>query len=274
MSFLSTRSLKESSGVSGDAELRHGVILAKNELAKKSGVMTGEPIWTAKQKCPDLIVKKADFPLYLEFSRLTRKIYEDYTDRMEPFGLDECWLDISDIGYGRETADEIRERVKRELGVTVSVGVSFNKTFSKLGSDLKKPDATTVITRQNFQEIVWPLNVNELLYVGNSTKKKLNSYGIYTVGELAACEVRFLEYMLGKNGAMLWNFANGLEDSPVSNIGAKSLIKSIGNSTTTPRDLVTDSDVRTTLYVLCESVSARLREQDFVCRTVQVHFRH
>ena len=123
--------------VSGDAELRHGVILAKNELAKKSGVMTGEPIWTAKQKCPDLIVKKADFPRYLEFSRLTRKIYEDYTDRMEPFGLDECWLDISDIGYGRETADEIRERVKRELGVTVSVGVCFNISFSKLGSDLK-----------------------------------------------------------------------------------------------------------------------------------------
>ena len=177
------------------------------------------------------------------------------------------------FGDGQTIADKIRERVKSELGVTVSVGVSYNKIFAKLGSDIKKPDATTVIKRSHFKEIVWPLPVNDLLYVGKSTHKKLLNYKIKTIGDLANSDKHFMQYLLGRNGVMLWNFANGLDTSPVSNIGAKSLIKSIGNSTTAPRDLITDEDIKIILYVLCESVSSRMREYNFICSTVQLGVR-
>ena len=209
--------------------------------------------------------------------RFTREIYSEYTDQVEPYGLDEYWLDVTGsfalFGDGQAIADKIRERIKSELGVTVSVGVSYNKIFAKLGSDIKKPDATTVIESGHFKEIVWPLPVNDLLYVGRSTHKKLLKYEIKTIGDLAKSDKHFLQYLLGQNGVMLWRFANGLDTSPVSNIGAKSLIKSIGNSTTTPRDLITDEDIKIILYVLCESVSARMREYNFICSTVQIGVR-
>ena len=263
--------------VAGDPEQRHGIVLAKNYEAKAFGVQTGDPLWLAKQKCPDIIFVPPHYDRYLQFSQMAKEIYSDYTDQVEPFGLDECWLDVTGsinlFGSGKTIADTLRERIKKELGITASVGVSFNKVFAKLGSDLKKPDATTMILPDQFRETVWPLPVSELLYVGKATHQKLRKYGIRTIGDLALTDVRFLEQVLGKNGVMLWQFANGLDQSPVSNIGAKSMIKSIGNSTTSPRDLESDDDVKITLFVLCESVSARMREYDFVCRTVQIGIR-
>lgn len=261
--------------VVGDPEARHGIVLAKNYEAKQMGVRTGDPLWMAKQKCRDILFVPPHYDLYIRYSELAREIYSEYTDLVEPFGLDECWLDVTGCaaGGGKAIADELRRRVKRELGVTVSVGVSFNKVFAKLGSDMKKPDATTVIRQDDFRKKVWPLPVSELLYVGLATQARLQRYGIRTIGELAQADSAMLQFALGKNGLMLWRFANGLDTSPVSNIGAKSLIKSIGNSTTAPRDLVTDEDVKITLYVLCESVSARMREYGFVCDTVQIGIR-
>ena len=215
--------------------------------------------------------------LYMKHSRLVRQIYSEYTDQVEPYGLDECWLDVTGstrlFGSGEEIADKIRKRVKSELGVSVSVGVSFNKIFAKLGSDLKKPDATTVIECDRFKEVVWPLPVKELLYVGRATHNKLKRRGISTIGDLANANPESLKFWLGKMGIVLWQFANGLDTSPVSNIGAKSLIKTVGNSTTAPRDLISDEDIRIILTVLCESVSARLREYGFICRTVQLGIR-
>lgn len=263
--------------VLGDPEARHGIVLAKNYEAKKFEVQTGDPMWMAKQKCPDIIFVPPHYDLYMKHSKLVREIYSEYTDQVEPYGLDECWLDVTGstslFGSGEEIANEIRKRVKFELGVSVSVGVSFNKIFAKLGSDMKKPDATTVIESDRFKEVVWPLPVKELLYVGRATHNKFRRKGILTIGDLANTDPENLRFWLGKMGVVLWRFANGLDTSPVSNIGAKSMIKTVGNSTTAPRDLVTDDDIKITLMVLCESVSARLREYGFICRTVQIGIR-
>ena len=263
--------------VLGDPEARHGIVLAKNYEAKAFDVKTGDPMWMAQKKCPDIVFVPPHYDLYMKHSKLIREIYSEYTDKVEPYGLDECWLDVSGstmlFGSGEDIANEIRKRVKFELGVSVSVGVSFNKIFAKLGSDMKKPDATTVIESNRFKEIVWPLPVKELLYVGRATHAKLKRKGIFTIGDLANSNPENLRFWLGKMGVVLWQFANGLDTSPVSNIGAKSLIKTVGNSTTAPRDLVTDEDIKITLMVLSESVSARLREYGFICRTVQIGIR-
>ena len=259
--------------VLGDPKARHGIVLAKNYEAKAYGVQTGDPMWMAKKKCPDIVFVPPHYDLYMKHSKLIREIYSEYTDKVEPYGLDECWLDVSGstmlFGSGEDIANEIRKRVKFELGVSVSVGVSFNKIFAKLGSDMKKPDATTVIESNRFKEIVWPLPVKELLYVGRATHAKLKRKGIFTIGDLANSNPENLQFWLGKMGVVLWQFANGLDTSPVSNIGAKSLIKTVGNSTTAPRD----EDIKITLMVLSESVSARLREYGFICRTVQIGIR-
>ncbi len=263
--------------VLGDPEARHGIVLAKNYEAKSHDVKTGDPMWMAKQKCPDIIFVPPHYDLYMKHSKLVREIYAEYTDKVEPYGLDECWLDVTGssllFGSGEEIANEIRRRVKSELGVSVSVGVSFNKIFAKLGSDMKKPDATTVIESERFKEIVWPLPVKELLYVGRATHNKLRRKGIFTIGDLADADPENLRFWLGKMGIVLWQFANGLDTSPVTNIGAKSMIKTVGNSTTAPRDLISDEDIKITLMVLSESVSARLREYGFICRTVQIGIR-
>lgn len=263
--------------VAGDPEIRHGIVLAKNYEAKAWGVATGNPLWMAKQKCPNIVFVPPHYDLYMKYSRIAREIYTEYTNQVEPYGLDECWLDVTDsvhlFGDGKGIADKLRERIRCELGVTASVGVSYNKIFAKLGSDMKKPDATTVISEDKFKEMVWPLSVSDLLYVGRATYHKLKRYGIETIGDLARANQKLLQYLFGKNGNMLWLFANGLDTSPVSDIGAKSLIRSVGNSTTAPRDLVTEEDIKITLYVLCESVSSRMREYGFVCRTVQIGIR-
>ena len=261
--------------VSGDAQARHGIILAKNEIAKKCGVKTGETIWQAKLKCPDLVTVPPRFELYLRFSKMARALFRQYSDRVEPFGIDEAWLDISGCSdrSGRQVAEEIRHRVFSELGVTVSVGVSFNKIFAKLGSDYKKPDAVTVFSRENFKDKIWPLPVSELLYVGPATARKLSSLGITTIGQLACTPVEILEKKLGKWGYVIFSFANGWDSDPVSLADSKSVIKSIGNSTTTPRDLRCDQDAGIVFQMLCESVAARLREQGLIAWGVQISLR-
>lgn len=263
--------------VIGDPELRHGIVLAKSYEAKRFGVQTGDAVWEAKRKCSDIIFVPAHYEQYLHFSKMSKELFADYSDRCESFGLDESWIDLTGctqlFGSGEEVANKIRERVKEELGITASVGVSFNKVFAKLASDMKKPDGTTVIPYDNFREKVWSLPVKDLLYVGRATTNKLHSYGIQTIGDLAKSSVDFLTLRFGKIGEMLWKFANGMDTSPVSNIGAKSLIKSVGNSTTAPRNLITDDDIKITLYALSESVAERLREHGFRCKTVQITVR-
>lgn len=263
--------------VSGDIDARHGIILAKNQMAKRCGVTTGEAIWQAKLKCPELILLPPDFKKYLRFSRLARQIYNDYTDQIEPFGIDEAWLDVTGslnlFGSGVTIADEIRRRIRSELGLTVSVGVSFNKIFAKLGSDLKKPDATTIISREKFRSIVWPLPAGELLYVGRSTQRKLASRGIYTIGDLAKRDLRSLILLLGQWGETLWHFANGCDESLVKKTGETTVIKSIGNSTTAPRDIKSVNDAKIILYVLAESVASRLRVHGLQCHTVALSLR-
>ena len=271
--------------VAGDEEARHGIVLAKNYEAKRFGVSTGDTLWQAKLKCPDIKFIPPDFELYSRLSHEVRRIYDRYTDRVEPFGMDECWLDVTGSerlfcpglsgvgGAGEYIADEIRRAVKRETGLTVSVGVSFNKIFAKLASDMKKPDAVTVVTRENFKDTVWPLPVGDLLFVGRKTEAKLRRFGISTIGRLAATEEKFLRTLLGKNGASLRQSALGLDSSTVTPVRDMPPVKSVGNGMTARRDLVCDEDIKIVLYTLCESVSARLREQELTCRTVSVGIR-
>ena len=263
--------------VVGDPELRHGIVLAKNNPAKTAGVSTGEPIWKAKQKCPDLVLVPPNYPLYLRFARGARRVYAQYTDRIEPFGLDEAWLDVGGsagiYGSGESIAQDIRARIRKELGITVSIGVSYNKVFAKLGSDMKKPDAVTVINRENFRDKAWPLPAGELLYVGWATQRKLDAYGIRTIGDIAQASPAFLRFVLGKWGEVLWTFANGNDGAPVLRADEEAMVKSVGNSTTTPRDLTCKEDIRAVFYVLCESVAARLRARNLKGRTLQIHVR-
>ncbi len=260
--------------VTGDVELRHGIVLAKNNKAKKYNVQTCEAVWEAKQKCPGLVCVPPHYEEYNKFSKAAREIYSSYTDLVESYGIDECWLDVSAsgrlFGSGEKIAREIRSRIKKELGVTVSVGVSFNKVFAKLGSDMKKPDATTVIDREHFKEKVWPLGVGELLYVGRKTEERLCNLGINTIGKLAATPVETLRYFLGKNGEMLNCFANGLDISPVANINESVPVKSVSCGNTAPRDLVCNEDIRAALIPLCTTVSRRLREYGFLASTVGI----
>ena len=264
--------------VGGDVEARHGIILAKNQIAKRYGVKTGEALWQAKQKCPELHIVPPHFDRYLRFSRMAREIYADYTDLVEPFGLDEVWCDVTGTQKLRERgmealANEIRERVKFELGITVSVGASWNKIFAKLGSDYKKPDAVTVFTPENYRDKVWSLPASDLLGVGRATERKLASRGIHTIGDIAAAPPSMLRGFLGKWGLILHDFATGCDSSPVARVGDEAVIKSIGNSTTTPRDLCCDEDAGIVYWMLCESVAERMRESGFLCRGVQVHIR-
>ncbi len=262
--------------VGGCAEDRHGIILAKDEACKRAGVKTGMALWQARQKCPGMMIVAPRMDVYLDFSARVQEIYGQYTNLREPFGIDESWLDLTGCwkaADGVEAAREIREQVKRELHVTVSVGVSWNKIFAKLGSDYKKPDAVTCISRENYREIVWPLPVEELLYVGRATSARLRGIGICTIGALARSDPEILHRKLGKMGYVLHSFANGLDNSPVRREDLHAPIKSVGNSTTAPRDLVCDEDVRITLLALAESVAARLRAGGFKARLLSVSVR-
>ena len=260
--------------VCGNQEERHGIVLAKNNLAKAMGVRTGEAIWQAKEKCPGLETIAPDFKKYLRFSRMMREIYADYSAFIEPFGLDEAWLDVTGHPMsGEAIADELRRRAREELGLTLSVGVSFNKIFAKLGSDMKKPDATTVITPENFREKVWPLPAEDLLYVGPATRRRLHSRNIFTIGQIAQCPRNVLSSMLGKCGEMLWAFAHGLANSPVRPAGESAAIKSVGNSTTAPRDLQCDQEAQMVVTMLSESVAERLRENALCGSVISISVR-
>jgi len=262
--------------VCGSTEERHGIVLAANYPAKRMGVKTAMANWQARQVCPGLYSVRPRMTDYIQFSGFVREVYSNYSDRIEAFGLDENWIDltgcVTDFQQGEKVVHEIRERVKRELGLSVSIGLSDNKIFAKLGSDMKKPDACTIIPRGNFKELVWPLPVSDLLYVGHATTKKLVRYGICTIGDLATASPDMLKSLLGKVGYVLYAYANGEDKSQVTNMAYEFPIKSIGNSTTSPRDLVTDQDVRIILYALAESVGSRLMEHGFLAGTVEFSY--
>lgn len=250
--------------VCGSPDKRHGIILAKNELAKKAGVVTAETVWQALKKCPDLQFVPPHMSKYKHYSRLINGIYQRFTDMVEPFSIDESWLDVtasqSLFGSGKVIADTIRETVKRELGLTLSAGVSFNKIFAKMGSEYKKPDATTLITRENYRQLLWPLPAREMFFVGKVTAKKLSASGINTIGDIALANPDVLEHMLGKQGRQLWEYTNGLDNSPVARSGEAEKIKSVGNGVTFTRDLLTEEDLITAVTSLSDTVAGRLRK--------------
>ncbi len=263
--------------VCGSTEERHGIVLAKNELAKKAGVKTGSANWEAREACPGLVTVPPHYDEYVKFSRLLKGIYRRYTADLEPFGMDECWLDVTEIlhkyGSGFAVADEIRQTVKEELGLTVSVGVSFNKIFAKLGSDMKKPDAVTVLDETNWKEKVWPLPVSELLYVGNATTRKLISRGIYTIGDLAALPSDLVYRWLGKNGVMVWIFARGEDTSRVMPDGYDIPVKSVGHGITCTRDIKDPEEVWRVILELSQDIGHRLRGYELAARGVRLTVR-
>lgn len=248
--------------VCGSVEERHGIVLAKNYKAKAFGVATGDAIWQAKQKCPNLTIVPPHYEQYMKYSRLARNIYERYTDQVEPYGMDECFLDVTGstgFGTGFEIADEIRRTIKFELGLTVSAGVSYNKIFAKLGSDLKKPDAITCISRDSFKEQIWNLPASDLLGVGRATTKILDNYCIHTIGQLAQCPEDLLKRKLGKNGLMLKAYANGQDHSPVHRTDYQFPVNSIGHGLTTPQDLENNAEVWNIILSLTQDIGHKLR---------------
>lgn len=263
--------------VCGSTENRHGIVLAKSELAKKVGVKTGMVNWEARQRYPDLIMVKPQYEQYLKYSELARNIYLRYTDQVEPYGMDECWLDVggsrSVCGSGMEIAENIRQTVKEELGLTVSIGVSFNKMFAKLGSDMKKPDAITEIRKAEFKEKIWPLPASDLLFVGRATTAKLEQYGITTIGGIANADPQFLKRLLGVNGLGLWRSAAGLDDSPVMHKDFVSPIKSVGHGITCTADLENEDEVWKVMLELSQDIGHRLRIHKLKASGVQISIR-
>lgn len=263
--------------VCGSTENRHGIVLAKSQLAKKAGVKTGMANWEARQRCPDLIVVKPQYDEYIKYSRLAHEIYYRYTDLVEPFGMDECWLDVSDSIYpyknAMEIAEQIRTATREELGLTVSIGVSFNKIFAKLGSDMKKPDAVTEITTENFREKVWPLAADEMIYCGPATMRRLESFGIRTIGQLAATPPDRLQAWFGVNGIALWRSANGYDQSRVMHRDYVSPIKTVGHGITCNADLENEEEVFKVMLELSQDVGHRLRVHGLTARGVQIWIR-
>lgn len=258
--------------VCGSEEDRHGIVLAKNELAKKYGIVTAETVYSARKKCPSLVIAPPHYKAYSEYSKRVNEIYARYTDMIEPFGIDESWLDVTAskklFGSGEEIAERIRKEVKEEIGITVSIGVSFNKVFAKLGSDYKKPDAITVINRENFRQIVFPLPASDLLFVGKKTAEQLSLMGIKTVGQLAAVNPETLKRRFGKMGDMLYKYANGLDDSPVSS--EREEAKSVGSGMTFRHDLIDLEECKVGIEYLADDVARRLRRSGMLCETVQL----
>lgn len=264
--------------VCGDVKERRGIVVAKNYIAKPYGINVGDPVWMAKKKCPELVVVSTPhYDQYEKYSNLAREIYKNYTDQVEPFGMDECWLDVtkSKLLYGdaKFIADTIRERIKKELGLTISVGVSFNKVFAKLGSDMKKPDATTIITSKNFKEVVWPLPVSDLLGVGRQTKKVLDKNFIYTIGDLANEREDMLKYWLGSMGLTLHRYANGEDDDPVAIYEDIDLVKSVSHGITTVRDLESNEEVWKVIFELTQEIAYKLRQKNLRAKGVSISIR-
>ena len=264
--------------VCGSTAERHGIVLAKNQLAKQCGVKTGEVIWQAKQKCPQLVTVPPHMDEYLKFSRIVRGIYLRYSSEVESFGIDESWIELTGSPLLEsmtpvQIADEIRQTIKNETGLTVSIGVSFNKIFAKLGSDMKKPDAVTEITKASFRDQVWPLPAAELLFVGRATTEKLRRYGIHTIGDLAKSDIHFLRRLLGVNGEKLWISANGLDNSRVMPCDYEIPVKSIGHGITCTEDLVSYDEVYLVLLELSQEVGKKLRAQNLQATRVRIAVR-
>lgn len=263
--------------VCGSEDDRHGIVLAKSYEAKKFGVKTAETVWQAKKKCPNLIIVPPQYEEYKKYSKLIQNIYYSYTDQVEPFGLDECWLDVTGslklFGNVENIAEEIKERVKKEIGVTVSIGVSFTKTFAKLGSDLKKPDAITYISKENFKNIVWSLVTNEIIGVGKSTFKILEEINLKTIGELANCDISLLEQKLGKHGRILWKRVNGIDDEIVDANMYIASPKSIGNGKTFRNDLTKINDIRSAFQNLTYEISNKLKKHRLEAKNIQIVIR-
>ena len=263
--------------VCGATEERHGIILAKSQLAKKAGIKTGMVNWEARRLCPELIMVPPQYDQYLKYSKLAHEIYYRYTDLVEPYGMDEVWCDVTDctgkFGSPYALADDIRQTIKHELGLTVSIGVSFNKVYAKLGSDMKKPDAITEITPENYRDKVWPLEADEMIYVGHATRRKLLHYGIHTIGDVAATSPELLRSWFGINGIKLWHYANGTDNSRVAHKEFVSPIKSIGHGITCVADLENDEEVWKVVFELAQDVGHRLRVHELAARGVQISVR-
>lgn len=264
--------------VCGSVELRHGIVLARSEPAKRAGVKTGEAVWQAKQRCPELVILEPHYEKYVQYSRQVKDIYREYTDRVESFGIDEAWMDVTGsvglFGGGMDIAREILGRVQRETGgLTVSIGVSFNKIFAKLGSDLRKPNAITEIPPDRFREIIWPLPASSMLGVGRSAANKLSSYGIHTLGQIASYPISFFERVFGVTGRIMWAYANGIDNSPVMKLTDSLPMKSVGHGNTALSDLTENGEVELMLLELSQDVARRLREYHLQARRLTVGVR-
>ncbi|MGY3776127.1 DNA polymerase IV [Helcococcus sueciensis] len=254
-----------------------GIVLAKSQEAKKFGIKTAETIWQARKKCKDIVIVPPHYDEYKKHSIWAREIYYSYTNQVEPFGLDEAWLDVTGskrlFGTAENIAHELRNRIKNELGITVSVGVSFNKIFAKLGSDMKKPDAVTVINKENFKDKVWPLNVDAMIGIGESTRKKLNDNGIFTLGDLAESNEEDIEKLIGVSGEKIWIQANGLDNTPVRDFYTREDIKSIGHGNTFSKNLETFEEVRNEFQKLAIMIGDRLIENNLEAMGIQIRVR-
>lgn len=264
--------------VAGCADDRHGIILAKNQLAKSFGVVTPETIISAKRKCPELVLLQPHHKKYEHYCHVINDIYLRYTDMVEPFSIDESWLDVTGSlklfkKTAKELADEIRETVFKETGLSLSAGVSFNKVFAKMGSDYKKPYATTEITRDNFRELLWPLPAGDLFFVGKSSASKLSQMGIHTIGDIANADIRLLESVFGKHGAQMQADALGLDESEVSRWGEYSESKSVGHGVTFKRNISGEDEIRTAVKAISTRVAERLRKYSYKCQGVKVEIK-
>ncbi|MEG0392659.1 MAG: DNA polymerase IV [Anaerovoracaceae bacterium] len=263
--------------VCGNPDNRHGIILAKNQIAKEYGVTTAETLWQARKKCPDLCCVPPHMHKYKHYSQVINEIYNRYTDMVEPFSIDESWLDVTAsmnlFGSGKDIADAIRETVKKETGLTLSAGVSFNKIFAKMGSEYKKPDATTVISRENYKHILWPLPVSQLFFVGKVSAEKLKKSGIHTIGALALCEKSFLVALLGKQGSLIHDYANGRDMEPVAKFSQLRKARSIGNGITFKRNLLGQEDIRIAVVGLSDKIAARLRKEKLKASGIKIEIK-
>ncbi len=263
--------------VTGEVTKRNGIVLAKNEIAKQFGVKTGDVIFEAKKKCPNLVCVRPHHKIYEKYSRRIRAIYEEYTDKVEPFGIDECWLDITDtvkfFGDAINVANTLRKRIKEEIGVTISVGVSFSKTFAKLGSDMKKPDAVTILSPENFKQKTYGMPLGNIIGVGKKIEAKLNKLNIFTLGDLADYDENIIKNKFGVVGQKLQNNVRGIDDDDVQNVEDTHIVKSVGNGTTTLVDVKTKKELRSVVMFLCDEIATRLRAKHLSGSTVSVSLR-
>lgn len=260
--------------IGGDEERRSGIVLAKSPIAKKFGIITGEPIYFAKKKCNKLEIFPCDFSVFQKYSNDLYNIFLEYTDKIERFSIDECFLDLTHFLSSRKLIDiayEINSRVYKELGFTVNVGVSSNKLLAKMASDFEKPNKVHTLYEYEIEDKMWPLPVSELFMIGKKTVPKLYNLRIKTIGDLAKTDKEFLVKKFGKHGLLMWNYANGIDDSDVNN--KKEEPKSIGNSVTLPNDINTIDEIYKIVIALSEQVSYRLRKHNLVANTVNIQLR-